>query len=155
MPEYVVNCTDCGASFTAGSAVAKYCTKCWLSNRRRVRREYMAGRRVGKTPPKQRKRDGCTWCGATIPTGTHYCNETCRKNMRNDESRAADVLKALEDQQKARIEERPASTFRAATLAEAEAIKVFYDGPTRAELREHALIGAAPAAMFRGVVKGV
>jgi predicted nucleic acid-binding Zn ribbon protein len=155
MPEYVVKCTDCGASFVAGSNVAKYCPDCRESSRRRVHREHMRAVRAGKARAVKPVREGCTWCGATVPKGVHYCNEACRKAMRNEESRAADVLKALEDQQKARIEERPESTFRAATLAEAEAIKVFYDGPSRAELREHALIGAAPAVTFHGIRKGV
>lgn len=152
---HVVTCTDCGASFTAGTPWAKYCPACRESSHRRIRREYMRAMREGEVPPKKRERDGCTWCGATVPKGVHYCNEACRKAMRNEESRATDALKALEDQQKARIEERPASTFRAATLAEAEAIKVFCDGPSRAELREHALIGAAPAVTFHGIRKGV
>lgn len=90
-----------------------------------------------------------------MPEYAMNCNDACRKAMRNEESRAADVLKALEEQQKARIEERPVSKFRAATLAEAEATKDYHDGPSRAELREYALTGAAPAAMFRGARKGV
>lgn len=148
-------CTDCGAWYTAKRSGGKYCPQCRTSNHRRVRRERERLRRAGQLPPESEAREGCTWCGATVKRGVHYCSELCAESMKADEARAAEVLRMLEHEQRRRIDDTRQITYRASSLAEAEATQHIYGGPGRAEARENALTGLAPASMFRGIRKGV
>lgn len=197
MPEYVINCADCGREVRAGSATAMRCRTCQQQRKLLLAR---MRRQTNRVPELTLVRT-CETCGETFraaSTQRRFCDDckrkkktalecirqkrrvnhitcrdcgeifetratnvvqcsTCRTTESAEEKRAAMALRQLEQQQSRRIDVDPyeRATFRASSLAEAEATQHIYGGPGRAEARENALTGLAPASIFRGIRKGV